>query len=53
MLDNLKEQEISKSMTKEAIVDQISAFLAKSIPITHAAKIQMEVKKVNDLDLSI
>ncbi len=41
MLDNLKEQEVSKSMTKEAIVDQTSALLSKSIPSTHAAKIQM------------
>ena len=53
MLDKLKEVELSKSMIKDAIVDQASSFLAKSIPITHAAKLHVEVKKANDLDLSI
>ena len=39
MLDKLREGEISKSLMNEAIMDQTSAMLAKSIPITHAGKI--------------
>ena len=53
MFDKLREAELSKSLIKDAIVDLTSTMLAKSIPITHAGKIQMEVKKVNDLELSI
>ena len=39
MLDKVKEGEVSKSLINEAIMDQTSEMLAKSIPITHAGKV--------------
>jgi len=53
MLEKLRDKELSASMTKEAIIDQTSSMLSKSIPIVNAAKLQLQVKKVNELDLSL
>ena len=53
MLEKLQDQELSASMTKEYITEQASSMLSKSIPIINAAKLQIQVKKVNELDLSL